>query len=129
MNSLCSSFEFKKHFENFLAAYPIADQWQRGDAMREFINTLSKLSYIRVSKSEVTTASQPMIEVKCQFALAMRLPDLVQIDLTRVWDDATSEASYSYHTFERTPLGIDGHFLAVAGSIIFTYCLHVAVAR
>ena len=125
MSNQCSRYDFDKQFQSYRSAYTLADQWQRGDALQDFVTSLRRLNYISVGRSEVTTKNHPMIEVKSQFALAKRLPELVQIDLTTVWKEASKGASHACHAYEWTPSGFDAHFLLVQDSAAFTFCIHV----
>ena len=129
MSSKCSPFEFEKQFQNYLSAYPLADHWQRSDAMKDFLLAVSRLRYFSVAKMEITTKNHPMIEVRGQFSLAKRLPELVQIDMSNVWNEASVRASHAFHTFEKTSLGFDGFFMAVCDNTIITYMIEVAGAR
>ena len=125
MSSLCNPFEFSRQYQSYVSAYSLADHWQRGDALRDFLNCLKRLGYINVGRSEVTTKNHPMIEVRSQFSLAKRLPDLVQIDLSNIWAEASAGSTHSVHTFEKTNSGFDAYFLSVLGSNVVTYCVRV----
>ena len=128
MSSKCDSFEFEKQFLSYLSAYPLADHWQRSDAMKEFLSTMSRLHYFSVRKMEVTTKNNPMIEVRGQFSLAKRLPELVQIDLSNIWNESSLDASHAFHSFQKTASGFDASFMAIYDSILVTYKVEVCGA-
>jgi len=126
MSSKCSPFEFEKQFQAYLSAYALADHWQRSDAMKSFMLSVARLHYFSVAKMEITTKNHPMIEVRGQFSLAKRLPELVQIDMSNVWNEACSKASHAFHTYEKTSLGFDAFFMAVCDNTVVTYMIEVA---
>ena len=125
MSSLCKPFEYKGQSQTFLSTFSVPDKWQQGDAMQQLVKSLRRLTYVTVGKKEITSMMEPMIEMRCDFALAKRLPELVQIDLSTVWNEASASAKYAFHSYERSKSGFDGSFLAVFGAHVYTYCLHV----
>ncbi|MBS1713365.1 MAG: hypothetical protein JST30_03425 [Armatimonadetes bacterium] len=125
MSHSCTPTEFQRQFEHHLAAFSLADSWQRGDALRKILASLSRMGYFSITRSEVTTKNHPMLEVRGQFSLAKRLPDLVQVDLSNIWADSTSDACRSVHAFAKTAEGFDMLLLAVFGATVVTCCLHV----
>lgn len=125
MSSLCNTTEFERHFNNYLAAYALADSWQRSDALRSFINMLGRLHYFQIGKASVTTKNTPMVEIQGFFSLAKTLPDLVQVDLNTVWTQASANAMHAAHAFERGTAGFDAHFLSVDKATVTTYRIQV----
>jgi len=125
MSHQCSPTEFQRQFEHHLAAFSLADSWQRSDALKRILAFLRQMGYFSVTKSEVTAKNNPMLEVRGQFSLAKRLPDLVQIDLSNLWAADTSDACRSLHAFAKTADGFDMLLLAVFGATVVTCSLHV----
>lgn len=125
MSSLCNASDFPRHFNNYLAAYALADPWQRSDGLRTFVGMLGKLGYFRVGRASATSKNTPMVEVQGFFSLARTLPDLVQVDLETLWSQASSETMHAHHAFEKGSSGFDGHFLCVKDGTLTTYRLQV----
>lgn len=126
MSQPCPAHEFERKLQSHVAAFEMADPWFRAEALKTFLDALARLHYFRVTRAEVTPRNHPMIEVRGQFSLAKRLPDLVQIDLGTVWNEAMESAEKTLHAFTRTPDGFDGDFLFVKGAVMITIRLHVA---
>ena len=118
-------YEFQRKFQDYLGAYNLADKWERSDSLQWFTRALRRLGYFSVTRSEVSPKNNPMVEVKGQFSLAKRLPELVQIDLLNVWRDAVQNSEHVCHSFEVNKSGIQAHFLAVFDSTIITFQLDV----
>lgn len=118
-------YEFQRKFQDFLGAYNLADNWQRSDSLQWFIKALRRLGYFSVTKSEVSPKNTPMVEVKGQFSLAKRLPELVQIDLLNIWREATQNSEQICHSFEVNKNGLQAQFLAVFDSTLITFQLDV----
>lgn len=125
MSNACNVTEFQRQFNTCLAAYALADKWQRDDALKSFLGMLNKLGYFRVGRAETTVKNSPMVEVQGFFSLAKTLPDLVQIDLERLWNCVCAEAQHAFHAFERAESGFSGHFLSVSDSTVVTLRLNV----
>ncbi len=125
MSNACTVLEFQKLYQTHLAAFSLADQWQRGDALNKMLESLRRLHYLTLTRSNVTPRNHPMVEIRGQFSLAKRLPELVQIDLANLWAQLTGSASHAFHTFHRTQSGFDGVFLAVVDGAVVTYLVQI----
>jgi hypothetical protein len=125
MSQLCSLNEINKKFDDLWGAYSLADQWERGDALRLVLTALRRLNYFTVTSSCVLPKNNPMAEIKGRFSLAKRLPELVQVDLLTVWRESQQGLDYVYHAFTKSSFGFSAQLMSVRGQIVSSVELQV----
>ncbi|MBS1724443.1 MAG: hypothetical protein JSS66_15985 [Armatimonadetes bacterium] len=125
----CSHRQFEKHYRDYLSLYALADIWQRSEASKSFVKSLSRMAYFNMRRAEVSIRNHPMVDVIGVVSMAKRLPEHVQQDFIKVWREASGRSSRAFHAISMTDEGFLAEFMALYGSYIVTYRLVVIAER